>query len=499
SSPEARPLVSVGTSLANANVEPAPILAQDTGVTAAYANRASPLSFLGSISRTPAQNPSQTPVATWAMAFPTGVGTEVVVAIPTTSFGIFVNHLQGGWTRGALSPFGEAQSQLALAQAESNRIAMEAQINEWKEARDAGVCDSVCENSLANLERGLSIQQYTIASLIKRRMDSDLATIRTPREVLEELTTTSTSGPTLTQNAVRTFDPASRAAQLEKLGMTGTTTNALPAGSPLKSSLADIELLIQSETGTPIDLSPTSRPIIDKVEVPSQQFDAERQAYLARNAVGLIDSDHDGISDYDEVNLYHTNPRSAYSTGGALTDGEMITLGFDTSTSTLRRVPVESPIISGPESPGLYGVSGITVNSGTAEVATSITLMGQAFPDALVTLYVFSMPVVVTVKTDDNGVWTYTLDTELESGDHDLYVATVDATGKIIAKSPSVRFALTAQAAEFTPLLIGETPRSDPLDELRNNLIAIALTGFGVFAIIAVAILGTRRKDAGAA
>jgi hypothetical protein len=87
-----------------------------------------------------------------------------------------------------------------------------------------------------------------------------------------------------------------------------------------------------------------------------------------------------------------------------------------------------------------------------------ITFTGRALPNSFVTLYVFSTPVVVTVKADASGAWSYTLDSELEDGNHELYVATVDAGGRILARSPAIPFIKRAEAAEFTPLLIPETP-----------------------------------------
>ena len=103
------------------------------------------------------------------------VGTPTIAAVPTTSFGTFINHMQGGWVRGALSRYGVVQLDLALAIARSNEIALQAQIHAWNDARDAGLCDSVCESSLVNLNTGVSVQRSTIAALVARGADASLA------------------------------------------------------------------------------------------------------------------------------------------------------------------------------------------------------------------------------------------------------------------------------------------------------------------------------------
>ncbi len=111
------------------------------------------------------------------------------------------------------------------------------------------------------------------------------------------------------------------------------------------------------------------------------------------------------------------------------------------------------------------------------------------------TLFIFSTPIVVTVKTDLSGSWHYSLDTELPDGNHMLYVASVDASGKILAKSPAVPFTKTAEAAEFTPLMIETTPTTDPLDVLRTNLFVLAASGIGIIGVVTLMLLGMHRDQ----
>jgi len=82
------------------------------------------------------------------------------------------------------------------------------------------------------------------------------------------------------------------------------------------------------------------------------------------------------------------------------------------------------------------------------EVIKKMEIKGRALPNSFVTIYIYSLPIIVTVKADANGAWTYTLDKELDDGEHEIYVATTDNTGKIAAKSAP--FTFTKQAAAIT-------------------------------------------------
>ena len=195
--------------------------------------------------------------------------------------------------------------------------------------------------------------------------------------------------------------------------------------------------------------------------------------------------------------------------GGSLTDGERILIGLDPHSTSTALVAVESPLAAGGEVKTIFEVTDIIVQphlaaSSSAPIATSthavaagpqdITFKGHALPNSFVTLYIFSTPVVVTIKTDTSGAWTYTLSSELPNGNHSLYVATVDAGGKIIAKSPEVPFIKTAEAAEFTPLLVSTPTDVSPTDVLVSNLPIIGLILLLAFGIGAFVILGRERN-----
>lgn len=301
--------------------------------------------------------------------------------------------------------------------------------------------------------------------------------------------------------------------------------------SVLQSSLDEIQLLLQNESGTVVDLSTGSREITRLIEQGNARIIEGREQLKTREGLNLYkDTDSDGVSDYDEMNIYYTDPWNAHTSGSSLTDGERILLGFDPLTADAILIPAESPKDLPESSESIFEVTAITlrkvsknatsslemtlnVASSSTENASStsstadeesivrdqpdtyeeLSFTGKGLPNSFVTLYIFSTPIVVTVKADDEGVWHYSLDVELEDGEHELYVASVNNAGRIIAKSPAVPFIKTAEAVAFTPLLRPEIAPTDPLSIIKDNMLAVGVLLSVLFGFIAVLFMGIYR------
>jgi hypothetical protein len=83
---------------------------------------------------------------------------------------------------------------------------------------------------------------------------------------------------------------------------------------------------------------------------------------------------------------------------------------------------------------------------------------------------VYSTPIIVTVQADVSGVFEYVLDTTLEDGTHEVYVASVNNSGKILAQSNPIPFVKTAQAIEYTPASVSGT---DPVDSATQIMLTL--------------------------
>ncbi len=161
------------------------------------------------------------------------------------------------------------------------------------------------------------------------------------------------------------------------------------------------------------------------------------------------DSDKDGISDYDEVNLYQTNPFTADTDGDGFIDSVEITQGFNPlNTQSEALISYESPQESGVVREDLLAVASVSTLSFAREDGEERNALftGTALPNSFVTLYIYSTPIIVTVKTDSDGNWNYMLDKDLEDGEHEVYVGITDNTGRIVAKSNPLPFVKTAEA-----------------------------------------------------
>lgn len=189
------------------------------------------------------------------------------------------------------------------------------------------------------------------------------------------------------------------------------------------------------------------------------QKQVHRNEEIIKERVGdkvFTDSDKDGISDYDEVNIYATNPFGADSDGDGFNDGTEILGGYDPKNDVAETtVQFESPREIGLVREDILSIDSIMAltpdesDAFTDGVKPQALVEGKGLPNSFVTLYVFSSPVIVTIKTDDDGSWKYNFDKELEDGDHEIYVAVTDNAGRIVAKSNPFKF--VKEASAFTP------------------------------------------------
>ena len=220
------------------------------------------------------------------------------------------------------------------------------------------------------------------------------------------------------------------------------------------------------------------------------------------------DSDKDDISDYDEINLYKTNPFVADTDGDSFIDGLEVKGGFDPHNSIAEAlITHESPRENGALREDLLFVESVTaLRSETDEndsVDTSVKpakaiISGKGLPNSFVTIYVYSTPVVVTVRTDAEGNWSYIFDKELEEGSHEVYVGLTDNQGRIVAKSKPLSFVKKAEAFTNAGVEVLPTIQATPqtIDVTENIILLLGSVLVVVLGLILI-ILGvhiTKRR-----
>jgi hypothetical protein len=204
--------------------------------------------------------------------------------------------------------------------------------------------------------------------------------------------------------------------------------------------------------GDDIDASLKSR--FEELQKRIETFEELRR--VASQKSSSADTDSDGISDFDEINLYRTNPEIPDSDNDGVNDGVEIMRGFDPLDATAEAIiNYEMP----QDTFGLIENELLKVEEVTPFVKTEdptvapivqASIKGKGLPNSYVTIYIFSTPTIVTVRTDEDGSFEYTFEKELEDGEHEVYVAVTDNTGAIMARSNPFRFIKEAQA--FTPV-----------------------------------------------
>jgi hypothetical protein len=206
------------------------------------------------------------------------------------------------------------------------------------------------------------------------------------------------------------------------------------------------------------------------------------------------DTNKDGISDYDSVHIYHLDPIKpspvTVINGQTLTAGDKVLRGYDPTAKELVALPVQEPTVSVAPETTIYKVEDVKLTT-----EKQVAISGSALPNSYVTLYIYSTPIVVTVKTDRNGKWQYTVDRELETGEHKIYAASVDNTGKIVAKTVAIPFTRTAEAATLDsvpPLGASSVDRPG----LANNRMLLPLIAMSILFIIgALYVIGKDRRE----
>jgi hypothetical protein len=189
------------------------------------------------------------------------------------------------------------------------------------------------------------------------------------------------------------------------------------------------------------------------------------------------DTDTDGVSNYDEVVIYQTNPYTPDSDNDGFNDGAEILSGYDpTNAKPEALVTYESPKESGIVREDILEVTSITTelkdeDASLVNTSRPVALIsGSALPNSFITLYIYSTPIVVTIKTDPDGGWNYRFDKELEDGEHQVYIGVTDNAGKIVAKSNSFGFVKTAEA--FTLSTTGEEAKPEPVVVNQNSFLS---------------------------
>jgi len=274
----------------------------------------------------------------------------------------------------------------------------------------------------------------------------------------------------------------------------------IDAAKRLPNGEYDVSAKAQRKDGTVVQ----SQPAQLNVAIPENRISQVEKAKFENSKA---DTDGDGVSDKEEIRL-GANPEAADTDKDGFLDGDEIKNGFDPLKFSVGdksdKIVFESPqkvvanAVDEPEkkvSDKRFRVDTVDlVDTGNAgKKATRFS--GKALPNMFITLYIYSDPIIVTVKTDAEGNWTYDLDKELPDGDHEIFVAVTDNVGKISAQSEALPFVKTAQAVAIKPAAAAAAEalqNASPLDRSRTEFIIMAIVIALSFLGIALVVIGRK-------
>jgi len=302
-----------------------------------------------------------------------------------------------------------------------------------------------------------------------------ITTISTPTSSSAQTQPTSTSSSTsITEQTTQT----EISENIPKITSPTIPTTAITTTSEFSSKTQDLGLIIEKLQTTESDIK-------------------EQLSKIEGGDLLYKDSNKDGISDYDSLYVYNINPTkpSPISTyeGKSINASEKILLGFDPTQSEIVKVNKEQPLESTIAPVSTYKVKEVELTE-----KKEVVFKGQALPNSFITLYIYSTPIIVTVKTDSKGEWQYVLDKELENGDHTVYTATVNNSGNIIAKSSPYLFTKTAEAATLKGVPMVETSvDANKPGLLKGNNIYVIVVIVAIAVIMVLILVGiiSKRKE----
>jgi hypothetical protein len=260
-----------------------------------------------------------------------------------------------------------------------------------------------------------------------------------------------------------------------------------------------------------LPLATTTKEVVSAKLVPMVQTSASQQQTASAPAAIVFDDDGDGLPNDLEKRL-GTDPRKKDTDDDGINDKEEVDNGTNPLSSDKKQVNIilegidkalaenkslEQPKFSEITASTSLSIMTVDTVAATAEAPSNLRLQGKAQPNTIVTLYIYSaMPIVITVRTDENGNWVYDLDKTLVDGKHEVYVAINDDEGKIVAQSvPTLFFVEEAQAVSMDEYMNLEDSTS-VRDRSRDMMISYMFGGLGLILILIVGILIARGKKA---
>jgi len=244
---------------------------------------------------------------------------------------------------------------------------------------------------------------------------------------------------------------------------------------------------LKEQLGENANIIPLKEEVKFKIILGEEKLTLDEEDNLIQTApiILMIDSDMDGLPDDLEKRL-GTDPNKADTDGDGYNDGEEVKNGnnplgagkLESEISPIDEAILQNKTLGHPKTEGEetknITIKNITNLENKQDGATEgYALSGKSEPNSVVTLYIYSdLPLVITTETDKYGNWQYELGEPLTDGEHEIYVAINDNTGKVISKSKPLNFFVKeAQAISVKDFISPTANASSETEKESGSLI----------------------------
>lgn len=258
----------------------------------------------------------------------------------------------------------------------------------------------------------------------------------------------------------------------------------------IDASLEKIKANLEEESGLLVIFEKSKREVRETLFKFQQKLEEKKLIIESRQGdLVFQDSDSDGISDYDEIYIYKTDPSNARTREGDKTDGEKIREGINPLSDAGDKIVFQDPR----EDKESFVSSSYRLDKVQfLKEENKIIFDGTAFPNSYITLFIYTNPIIAKVKTDEYGKWKYELKEELKEGEHQIYVTTLESSGKIIIRSKPILFTKSSESVSIGIASSVDNLKRTP-NFLKDNLILIILVTLIVSVILKMMLIGNHK------
>lgn len=256
-----------------------------------------------------------------------------------------------------------------------------------------------------------------------------------------------------------------------------------------KDELREIKGRVQ-ERVTEAQIKIETMPLIERME---REVRDEKEVQLTKIAEIKIDSDGDGLTDEEEVRL-GTDPFNPDSDGDGFLDGIEVRHGFNPlSLRKEAEVIHQDPRDVTPREVETYIVKEVRVIL-LPDGRRGLEVSGRGLPNSYVTLFIFSEPIIVSVRVDENGRWSYLFE-DPEDGKHEIFVAVTNNQGAIEARSLVFPIVLAGENVAVLPHVAKIAAL--PLEEIKTTylILTISIIVIGLIASLYLIKKFSRKKE----